>query len=390
MLTAEAASNLKSLRDAEAIRLAQRAIQVVGRHSPYSEQAAVIARRATAHDAAEKERTRMVGTDKSTTMPAAAAKKAMMLCLLELDDPERAAKLLPLAGDEPAFKANLPSASTPLEKLGEADCWTLAQWYHSLKAASRKGQATACRRATLEYSRGFRHVHNHKDSRDAAAKLAIEQVSDELGAMEGSADGTLYGNADTQLDLAVDAQVAISTGKWSDVHDCKSRCMRATCCARLQAGSNWGFAMFLKLPSGKAVAGTRLGAWMEYEPMTRMHGGTRHRERTKPCGPGKKYNYGFLAEASKIKNPTCQAIWGTNKQAFRVSRCDSGGTVAAKIRARFLTTKTPRRWYNESRWHGGNEVAAGIASAGRAGTPETGDGAPKTFGAWEPGGGTGA
>ena len=315
-----AQSRLEAGQSAEAIRLCQRAILIIGARSPYAQSVNLLIKSAKAQEVVEKEIAGLETGDKPGPAPAAAAKKKlMMLYLLEMDNPAKAAKVLDDAGAEAEFKSNVPLAAMPPDKLDEEDCWKLAQWYRKLKPLSRgAGQAKALRRS-IAYYRQFQRQHEDKDARATAAEVEMAQVVRELAVLEPSADGTLYANCDDDFELALNGKIILMGKSYSDTPDCRIALREGDVLAAHLHNNKGerGFSFLLVSPSDKPILGSRQKDWLEYEPLSEKAWWYPGSDRFKPCGAAtKKYEFRRVAEAAKVSGNAYQGVWGTNDLAF--------------------------------------------------------------------------
>lgn len=316
-MTDQARWKLQAQQPTEAVKLCQRASQIVGRGSPYSQPPSTLLRTCTAQENAEKEAARLEGSDASARTQAT-AKKLLSLYLLDLNSPIRASKVLDLAEADKVTRDNVALAAEDIQKLSKAQCLALAQWYREMKVPKGLGQANALRRS-LNYYRQFRKLHNDKDTRDVAAKVAIDQVLADLAAAENWGEGTLYAVCDDEFTLAVNGRVLTAGDGWSDVKECYARLREGDVIAvkvRDNEGER-GFAMLLVSASRKPITGSRQRDWVEYEPLSEAAWWVPASDRSKPCSLRTKTAcVRFIEEKSGIKKPPCQTIWGTRKLAF--------------------------------------------------------------------------
>ncbi len=105
----------------------------------------------------------------------AAARELVRICLVELDDPARAAKYLNENSDE-VMRTYIPLASRDMEKLSPTVIVELGNWYRSLSdKAPHRNKPAMLRRAYGYYSH-YLQAHKEQDLRYEKAKLALESL----------------------------------------------------------------------------------------------------------------------------------------------------------------------------------------------------------------------
>jgi|GEM_PF-2227896 len=113
----------------------------------------------------------------------AVRERAIDICIVELDNPARAAALVNEDTDQ-ILQTYVPLAARSIDELAEAPCRELAEWYiNNLKKRSRFGRVAMLRRVVVYYGR-FLKLHKTIDAehRDATEKYerAVLQLA-ELG-----------------------------------------------------------------------------------------------------------------------------------------------------------------------------------------------------------------
>ena len=111
---------------------------------------------------------------------AASRKELVRLYLVEMDDPDEAAKFLDETLDE-ATRKNVSATARPIEDAPEAACTELGDWYKGLadQAATPAGKGAMLRRAQAYYQR-FLVLHTATDLGRTAATLALKRIEDAL------------------------------------------------------------------------------------------------------------------------------------------------------------------------------------------------------------------
>jgi len=109
--------------------------------------------------------------------------RAIKICIIELDNPARAAVFVTEDTDQ-VLQTYIPMAAKSIDELAEAPCRELAEWYlNNLQKLSRLGRAVMLRRVVAYYGR-FLKLHTAADAerRVAAEKhqQAVRQLA-ELG-----------------------------------------------------------------------------------------------------------------------------------------------------------------------------------------------------------------
>ena len=109
---------------------------------------------------------------------ASVREQLVMLELLELDSPARAAKLLNDDVDE-YLRRYVPMAAGPIDKTAEAACLELGKWYTQFidKGGTALAKGNALVRA-YRYYRQFLKVHEGKDVKRLAADLAMKRLKE--------------------------------------------------------------------------------------------------------------------------------------------------------------------------------------------------------------------
>ncbi len=108
-------------------------------------------------------------------------------CIVELDDPAKAASLLASGVDE-KLREYVPLAAKKPADLTETACLELGQWYHKtlLAKASRAGKAVVLARAKIYYER-YLSLHTKRDVGRYKASAALAEVNKELAKLGGAA-----------------------------------------------------------------------------------------------------------------------------------------------------------------------------------------------------------
>jgi hypothetical protein len=109
--------------------------------------------------------------------------RAIKICIVELDNPARAAVFVNEDTDQ-VLQTYVPMAAKSIDEVAEAACRELAEWYlDNIKKLSRFGRAVMLGRVAVYYGR-FLKLHKTADAerRDAAEKYeqTVRQLS-ELG-----------------------------------------------------------------------------------------------------------------------------------------------------------------------------------------------------------------
>jgi len=117
--------------------------------------------------------------------------RAINICIIELDNPARAAVFVNEDTDQ-ILQTYVPMAAKKIDEIAEAPCRELAEWYLSnLKKLSRFGRVAMLRRVASYYGR-FLKLHTAADAerRQATEKyeLAVRQLA-ELGEKPAKAPG---------------------------------------------------------------------------------------------------------------------------------------------------------------------------------------------------------
>ncbi len=103
----------------------------------------------------------------------------ILFCLVELDEPAKAASLLATGVDQ-KVRDNVPLAAKKPADLTEKDCLELGDWYKQLAAkASAAGKPTALARAKTYYDR-YLSLHTKRDMVRYKASAALAEVNKEL------------------------------------------------------------------------------------------------------------------------------------------------------------------------------------------------------------------
>jgi len=111
---------------------------------------------------------------------AASRKELVRLCVMEMDNPDEAAKFLDEGLDE-ATRKYVPAAAKPIEDAPEAACTELGDWYKGLadQAAAPAIKGAMLRRAKAYYQR-FLVLHTAADLGRTTATLALKRIEDAL------------------------------------------------------------------------------------------------------------------------------------------------------------------------------------------------------------------
>ncbi|MBL7220765.1 MAG: hypothetical protein ISS69_11670 [Phycisphaerae bacterium] len=107
--------------------------------------------------------------------------RAINICIIELDNPARAAAFVNEDTDQ-ILQTYVPMAAQSIDKIAEAPCRELAEWYiNNLKKPSRFGRVAMLRRVAGYYGR-FLKLHKSDDAERRAAtekyELAVRQLAD--------------------------------------------------------------------------------------------------------------------------------------------------------------------------------------------------------------------
>jgi len=110
---------------------------------------------------------------------AAAREKLVRLCLVDLDDPAKAAEHVEGLTDA-SLRKYVPAAARGLDAAPELACMELGNWYRSLgEGAAEDAKAAMLARAELYYER-FLDVHAADDLDSAAATMTLRKVEAEF------------------------------------------------------------------------------------------------------------------------------------------------------------------------------------------------------------------
>jgi tetratricopeptide (TPR) repeat protein len=105
--------------------------------------------------------------------------KAILLRVVEMDDPAGAARLLSDDADQ-ALRTYVPLATRPIDALAEPAVLELADWYYNLAAsASKAGKANVWARARTYYRR-YLELHRARDASRTKAEMIIRRVDRDL------------------------------------------------------------------------------------------------------------------------------------------------------------------------------------------------------------------
>ena len=106
-------------------------------------------------------------------------------CLLEYDSPTRAAKFVSEDGDE-TLRTYIPMAAKSLDKLTEASCLELAQWYQSLvpDTAVKARKIVAMDRA-ISYLQRYLELHAKQDIASVKARNTLNKLLVAIRKLEG-------------------------------------------------------------------------------------------------------------------------------------------------------------------------------------------------------------
>ena len=109
--------------------------------------------------------------------------RIIKLCIIELDNPARASVFVNEDTDQ-VLQTYVPMAAKSIDKIAEAPCRELAEWYlNNLKKPSRFGRVAMLRRVVAYYGRFLKfHTTADAERRDAVEKYkqTVQQLS-ELG-----------------------------------------------------------------------------------------------------------------------------------------------------------------------------------------------------------------
>ena len=144
-------------------------------------------------------------------------KELVQQCLLELDDPARAAAFLDESFDPPLCKY-VPAAAKGVDSAPEAASMELAEWYRGLAdgPASAGGKLALLARAWKYYTR-FLSLHPTEDVARSQAALALRKVEDamaKLGPPPSDAPGPWM-----DLLKLIDPAKCVVAGKWQRNQD---------------------------------------------------------------------------------------------------------------------------------------------------------------------------
>jgi hypothetical protein len=130
----------------------------------------------TARQAVQKEKDRLTALRQANPSDQAAARKLLMIYLVEDDDPAEAAKLLAAAQPGEPFQSEIPLAAKPWQELQEDSAMELAGWYESLaEKAGDNGRPKMLARAKA-YLKTFLTLHGQDDGKALKAKLQLAKV----------------------------------------------------------------------------------------------------------------------------------------------------------------------------------------------------------------------
>jgi hypothetical protein len=182
MQTEDADEALAAGKCAEALAAYGRAYAVASRlHLRQAESLDRSIKAVTAREAVQKEKDRLTALRKANPNDSATAKKLLMICLVEEDDPAEAGKLLDAAQSGEPIQSELPLAAKPLAELTEDNAMELAGWYESLaEKAGDNGRPKMLARAKAYYQT-FLTLHGQDDAKALKAKLQLAKVEKLLG-----------------------------------------------------------------------------------------------------------------------------------------------------------------------------------------------------------------
>lgn len=107
-------------------------------------------------------------------------RRLLQLLLVELDDANQAASMLPATVTDEATRTLVPLARKPLADLAEGPCLDLGGWYASLaKSAGPGGRPKMLRRARDYYQR-YLDLHGKQDGPAYQAKMQLDRVHKQL------------------------------------------------------------------------------------------------------------------------------------------------------------------------------------------------------------------
>lgn len=119
-----------------------------------------------------------------------ARNQAVQLCVVELDDPARAATFLDETCDA-RMRKYVPAVLKGLDGAPEAACMELARWYQDLAAsAGPAGKAAMLKRARDYYQR-YLELHTQEDLPRSQAALAMQKIDEQLAKL-GAAEAARW------------------------------------------------------------------------------------------------------------------------------------------------------------------------------------------------------
>lgn len=174
----------------DAVRLCQRAAPVAPGCGPHTE-ACVKFRleSAKAHQAAEKELAQLEAALKANPKNSQAAKRLVLLCVLDLDNPAKAAPHLAELAAEEALKANVPLAAGDPGAADEDACLKLRDWYRGLARTANGFAKVHALARSRTYAQRFLQLHTAKDDKTLLGDAALFEIAQELMAAQAKMNG---------------------------------------------------------------------------------------------------------------------------------------------------------------------------------------------------------
>ena len=104
------------------------------------------------------------------------------LCVVQLDDPAKAAAYLEGVQDAD-LKKYVPAAARPLDEVPELACLELGEWYRGLAGTAPDHAKAAMRARAKAYLERFLSLHTPEDLDHTRGKVALEKVDEALAAL---------------------------------------------------------------------------------------------------------------------------------------------------------------------------------------------------------------
>ncbi len=181
----EARARMDAREYGEAVDAYRRALRIAGAlRLPEAEGLTERIKSAVAAERMARQRGALLRALEADPDNALAARKLMMLDLVEGDDPAAAAKLLDRADVDTATRKNVVLATKPWHAVGEDNALKLAAWYEGLAGgASEHGRPKMLARAR-GYFKTYIALHGVSDAAALQAKLGLQRVEKQLARLD--------------------------------------------------------------------------------------------------------------------------------------------------------------------------------------------------------------